>query len=84
MLPEDLDSDVEIWPDNELAVLVFLDLGTQWRHGMNGITGLDYCAIPVLMDLRGIAQEDRRDVFAGVKVMERAVLELRLEQARNG
>lgn len=84
MLPEDVQQDVDIWPENELAVLVFLDLGTQWRTGMNGITGLDYGALPVVMDIRGVPAEERQETFAGVKVMERAVLELRLEQARNG
>lgn len=84
MLPDDVQEDVDIWPENELAVLVFLDLGTQWRTGMNGITGLDYGAIPFVMDIRGVPPEARQDTFAGVKVMERAVLELRLEQSRHG
>jgi hypothetical protein len=44
------DRAVEVWPQNEGAVKVFLSMGTQWRRaGMAGVpTGLDYAALPAV------------------------------------
>ncbi len=79
MQPEDVQEDVELYPDNALAVAVFLELATQWRHGPAGITGLDYKAVFAAMDERGLEGDDRRDAFAGVRVMERAVIKMKAE-----
>lgn len=83
MRPEDVQEDVELYPDNALAVAVFLEIATQWRHGPGGITGLDYPALFASMDERGLEGEDRRDTYAGVRVMERTVLRMKAE-AKDG
>jgi len=69
--PEEFDG---IYPDNFLSVSIFLDLLTQWRTGMSGVTGLDYNAIPAVLNLRKVKSKDREEVFECVKVMESAVL----------
>lgn len=69
------DSIVDVWPDNWQSVLLFIDLGTQWRVGMTGYVGLDYSAVPVVMTLRGIEQSEREQAFSDIRVMESAVLD---------
>jgi len=32
----------EVWPDNVEMLNLFMRIQTQWRSGVNGITGLDY------------------------------------------
>lgn len=68
-------ADVEVYPDNWPVVRLFADMSTQWRVGMSGLVGLDYAALPVVMDLRGVAAADRGEVFDGLRVMESAALE---------
>ena len=63
-----------VYPDNMTPVLIFTDMMTQWRSGASGIIGLDYVALPVVMDLHGIPAEDRKDIFDCIKVMEFAAL----------
>ncbi len=65
----------ELWQDNVAAIEVFTDMLTQWNVGPGGVVGLRYEALPVIMDLRGIAATERADLMAGVRVMERAALE---------
>lgn len=50
--------------------MVFEAMGTQWRVGPSGATGLDYGALPAVMDLLAVPQDQRRQVFADVRVME--------------
>lgn len=49
-------------------------MSTQWRTGMNGITGLDYNVLPWLMKLEGI--EDEATALNDIRLMERAALEI--------
>jgi len=66
-----MDSDeFEIWPDNWLPVEVFISMGTQWRTGMNGATGLDYGVLPDVMSLRCVPKKDRRELFDWIRLME--------------
>lgn len=66
---------VGLWQDNVAAVEVFADMLTQWNVGPGGVVGLRYEALPLLLELRGIAAADSADIVAGVRVMERAALE---------
>jgi len=68
------DADLELWSDNVATMEVFGDMLTQWNVGPGGVVGLRYEALPMLMRLHGVAAADRRDVFRGVRVMERAAL----------
>lgn len=52
---------------------------TQWRIGMNGATGLDYSALPAVMDMLGLEGEDRSQAFRDVRVMEREALAVMAE-----
>jgi hypothetical protein len=65
---------VEIWPDNLHAVNVFIGMKTQWRIGMNGVTGLDYGVLQPVMRMIGVPRKDWSDVFAGIRTMEDAAL----------
>lgn len=70
---------VGVWPDNLQAVNVFISLSTQWRTGMNGATGLDYNALPVVMRMTGVMQADRAAVFEDVRTLEDAAMEIMRE-----
>lgn len=74
MSPEDLDQTVEVLPENWLSFLVMDAMGTQWRAGMSGPTGLDYAAIPSVMSLLHIPKKLRNSVFQDVRVMESEAL----------
>lgn len=68
-------ADIEVPIGDELPVALFIDLMTQWRMGMAGPVGLDYTAIPAVMDLRDIPREERSELFDDLRVMESAALE---------
>lgn len=52
---------------------------TQWRSGMSGPTGLDYSALPAVMDLIGLEGDERTLAFRDVRVMEREALAVMAE-----
>jgi hypothetical protein len=66
---------IAVWPENMTTVEVFIAMGTQWNVGMGGVIGLRYEALPTVLRLVGVPTADRRDVFTGLRVMERAALE---------
>ena len=49
-------------------------MGTQWRMGMSGISGLDYNCLPWLMTLYGV--DDEASAFSDIRVMEGAALKI--------
>jgi hypothetical protein len=51
-------------------------MSTQWRSGFNGPIGLDYGVLPAVMRLCGIPPGQRNDVFADVRTMESAALDV--------
>lgn len=73
-LPNDFNDDIEVWECNADAFYVFRSMGTQWRIGMAGATGLDYAAMPVVMDAVGVRRKRRTEVFASVQIMEQEAL----------
>ncbi len=68
-------ADQDVYPDNWPVVRLFSDMSTQWRVGMSGLVGLDYAALPAVMDLRGVDIADRAELFDGLRIMEEAALE---------
>lgn len=63
----------EIWPENVPVVDVFVALASQWnRAGMSGevLTGINYTAVPVVMDLLGVPPKKRRRYFEWIRLME--------------
>lgn len=68
----------EVWPENWPILELFLALNTQWRFaGMEGQrVGLEYSAIPVVMDLHQVPAKRRRQWFGWIQMMERAALDV--------
>lgn len=78
-------SSTEIWPENVSAYLVFDAMRTQWRVGMAGATGLDYAALPAILDLLGIEFDEdltRSQLFNQVRFMECEALGLMAQQRK--
>ena len=65
----------EIYAENVPVVSLFMDMLTQWRVGPGGVVGLDYNVLPMLFDVRGVANNERGDLLDGLKTMESAALE---------
>lgn len=75
----DLVGEVAVWPENVEIVAIFRDMGTQWNVGFNGRTGLQYPAIFVPLRLRRIPRDRWEGIWDGVRIMERAVLEMQAD-----
>ena len=65
---------MQVWPDNLLAVTVFLAMSTQWRTGAVGPTGLDYGALREVWKRTRVPADKRDEVFAQLQVIEREAL----------
>ncbi len=76
--------DIEVWECNAEAFYVYLGMGTQWRESFAGRTGLDYSAMPVVMDMVGVGKKRRPEVFASVRIMESVALETMAEHRNDG
>ena len=63
---------VEIWPDCLEAYAIFDDMNTQWRIGMNGATGLDYSALPIVLDANNV--KISKELLSDLRIMEVAAL----------
>jgi hypothetical protein len=50
-------------------------MGTQWRSGMGGATGLDYSALPEVWRRTKTPEAERDQVFADLRVMEMVALD---------
>lgn len=81
-LEEALGPPIEVWEDFALGFKVFEAMASQWRIGPGGATGLDYAALPAVMDLLDIPGPERRTVFEDVREMEDAAMGLMQEQRR--
>lgn len=66
----------EVWPDNWTVVMLFSDLHTQWRVGMQGKVGIDYGVLPTVFRIRGIPRRDWQVMFELLQVMESTALEV--------
>jgi hypothetical protein len=63
-------NDFEVWPDHVQAVEVFASLLTQWRLGQKGVIGLDYAAIPAVLEMKRVGRDDWPELFDQIRVME--------------
>ena len=66
--------DFEVWPDNWLAVEMFLRCQTQWRTTMAGVCGLDYTAVQWLFRLYEV--KDQPAVLESLQIMEAAAVKI--------
>lgn len=49
---------------------------TQWRVASSGVIGLDYAALPVVMDMLGVTSSERGSIFEDLRVMEAEALKV--------
>jgi hypothetical protein len=54
------------------TVMLFLSVSTQWRVGMSGLIGMDYCAIEAMLRMK--KKKITPSQFDGLQIMEREVL----------
>ena len=73
------EDDVEIWPDNWPGFRLFNALGTQWRTGAGGATGLDYASIRDVASYIGIKKRQIPELFPDLQVMEAEALAVMAE-----
>jgi hypothetical protein len=68
--------EVYLWPENQWVWDFFVSLGTQWRHGMSGPTGLDYQGVESVMRirLRRVSGNAKQALFGKIQLMEFAML----------
>ena len=75
LTPEDVAADpTDIWPEHVQAFELFNFMGTQWRTGMSGPTGLDYSVMYQKMGRMNLSAEEYDQLEADVMVMERTAL----------
>lgn len=73
---------VEIWACHWKTLRLFVAMGTQWRTGMSGPTGLDYAALPVAARTLCIRLTTSR--FEDLRTLESEVLKIAGEKAKSG
>lgn len=73
-LEEMPDEVIEIWDVNLPAYEWFSSIGSQWRYGMNGPTGLDYTACESTARMMGFKKKQIREMFPDLQVMENEAL----------
>lgn len=69
------DGDVELWPENERAYLLFSWMQTQWRVGAMGPIGLDYNTLGRKMDRMQLEPDAYDQLEDDIRTMEFAALE---------
>ena len=52
--------------------MLFMNAQTQWRIGMNGVTGLDYAGVAAMA--RSMRQRVTPQIFSDIQLMEREAL----------
>jgi len=61
---------VEVWEENTEVFKLFARLGTRWRIGMSGPSGLDYNVLFTYMAMKNI----NIDLLDDIRLMESAAL----------
>ena len=63
-----------IFPENENAIELFLNVQTQWNTSVGGITGLNYASVLAVINIFGY--DDSKAVFSDLQVMEITALQI--------
>lgn len=75
----------DVYADNWESVAAFALLETQWRIAVGATRvvwlGIDYGSVPVILDALEVTGSRRSELFADLRLMERAALAVRNEQA---
>jgi hypothetical protein len=75
--------DVEVWPCNWPAFLLFNRISTQWRVGAGGAIGLDYNCIRDVAKFLGIKKKKLAEIFPDLQVLEGEALRVMAEEREN-
>lgn len=60
-----------MWPEHEQAFGVFVASRTQWRAGLESVTGLDYAGVEALIRMRRLVPRNRMpEVMAELQILE--------------
>lgn len=73
--------EVDVWPDAWPAFCLFEAMGTQWRLGNGGPSGLDYASIPDTAKMIGLKRRELSEAFHDLRVMESEALAVMAERA---
>ena len=74
---EDQREELEIWPENWLALQVMSRMTTQLNvSGMGGVIGLRYESLPFVLDVCEVGNSERAEVMDGLQIMERHLVKL--------
>lgn len=76
----------EVWPENWEIFQVFVALSGQWRWVPGGLAppvrdGIDAPSIESVFRLMGVKKKDRKETYAALRLMERAVIEVQNRKA---
>lgn len=72
--PDEEPESFGILPENIEALNWFLQMQTQWRVGMNGLTGMDYGVFLQWAKEEGVKRLDRVWLLGDLRMMEREFL----------
>ncbi|HSH86893.1 MAG TPA: DUF1799 domain-containing protein [Methylophilus sp.] len=64
------------WPEHADAMHVFMGMQSQWNHGFDGVTGLNYSSLNAVYSGLRIKEENRPTVFHQLQVIEFETLSL--------
>ena len=65
----------EIFAENWLSIIIFLDIQTQWRMDQGVIYGLDYNAIKWIFELKKDEIKKPLEILADLQVLEAKIIE---------
>lgn len=71
-----------VFSDNWPAALLFVRMGTQWRVGFGGRTGLDFAVLYHRMDRMGLAPDAYAQIEDQIMTMEDVALRTMSEQRK--
>lgn len=72
----DFSQPLEVWPTNWPALLLFLELQTQWlRNAQGRPMGLMYASVQAALWCRGEKKRHRRELYEALVDMQHAVVE---------
>lgn len=74
------DEEIEVLPDVWPSFLVFEGMYTQWRVGMGGAIGLDYNALPFVIEATGNDKDETKYIFPDIQVMEHTAMKVMADQ----
>ncbi len=67
--------EIEVYPENWRAAELLIRLGTQWRVGMGGMTGLDYGVMFQMMDRMRLSDAEYDELFEDMQYLEQIAME---------